>query len=197
MVKENDLRQAILESSCRKFTSYGYKRVTVQEIASDLGISKKTIYRFFNSKDDILREIVVARVNSLLETLRSIQNGKRFAIDKIELISEAVGKHINEQWQRILMEVRTNAPGLFKEIEAILQTKVATAWQSMFIEGQKKGWIRKDIDPVVFTTAYVGVVRELMKVDFLSKHSLTESEVPKQVFKIFTEGILTEKGRRR
>jgi AcrR family transcriptional regulator len=197
MVKKEDLRQAILDASCRKFASFGYKWVTVQEIASELGISKKTIYRFFNSKDDILREIVVGKVNSLLETFRGIQDARGFAVDKIQMISEIVGTQFNEQWQKILMEVRTNAPALFKEIEGILQSKVAHAWQNMFIDGQKKGWIRKDIDPVVFTTAYIGVVRELMKVDFLSKHSLTESEVPKQVFRIFTEGILTEKARRR
>lgn len=197
MVTSEDLRQAILEASCRKFTTHGYKRVTVQEIASEIGISKKTIYKFFSSKDDILREVVVEKVNSLIKTLRNIQNSRGFAVDKIQMITEAVGTHVNEQWQKILMEVRMNSPRLFKEIDKILQSKVALAWQNMFIDGQKKGWIRKDIDPVVFTTAYIGVVRELMKVDFLSKHSLTESEVPRQVFKIFTEGILTEKGRRR
>jgi len=35
-----------------------------------------------------------------------------------------------------------------------------------------------------------------MKTDFLSKHALTEAEVPKQIFRMFTEGILTEKGRK-
>ncbi len=198
MVSNTDnIRQSILELSYSKFAVYGFKKVTIDEIAAELGISKKTVYKLFSSKEEILREVVLGKMNSLLEIFGKIQSMKESSVDKIQAISEIVGTHINEQWQRILTEVRLNAPGLFKEIDAIIQEKLALGWQKIFVDGQKNGWIRKDIDPVVFTTAYVGVVRELMKTDFLSKHALTESEVPKQVFRMFTEGILTEKGRNR
>lgn len=192
-----NIRQAILDVSYARFAEYGFKKVTIDEIAAELGISKKTVYKLFSSKEEILREVVLAKMNALLSIFENIQALKESSVDKIQAISEIVGTHINEQWQRILIEVRMNAPSLFKEIDTIIQEKLALGWQKIFIEGQKGGWIRKDIDPVVFTTAYVGVVRELMKTDFLSKHALTESEVPKQVLKMFTEGILTEKGRKR
>ncbi len=192
-----DVRQSILDVSYAKFAEYGFKKVTIDEIAADLGISKKTVYKLFASKEDILREVVLAKMSALLQLFENIQSMKESSVDKIQAISEVVGTHINEQWQKILIEVRINAPGLFKEVDAIIQERLSLGWQKIFIDGQKSGWVRKDIDPVVFTTAYVGVVRELMKTDFLSKHALSESEVPKQVFKMFTEGILTEKGRNR
>lgn len=192
-----DVRQSILDVSYAKFAEYGFKKVTIDEIAAALGISKKTVYKLFASKEDILREVVLAKMNSLLELFEKIQSMKESSVDKIQAISEVVGTHINEQWQKILTEVRINTPGLFKEIDTIIQDRLALGWQKIFIDGQKSGWVRKDIDPVVFTTAYVGVVRELMKTDFLSKHAVSESEVPRQVFKMFTEGILTEKGRKR
>ena len=192
-----NIRQTILDVSYARFAEYGFKKVTIDEIAAELGISKKTVYKLFSSKEEILREVVLAKMNALLSIFENIQALKESSVDKIQAISEIVGTHINEQWQRILIEVRMNAPSLFKEIDTIIQEKLALGWQKIFIEGQKGGWIRKDIDPVVFTTAYVGVVRELMKTDFLSKHALTESEVPKKVLKMFTEGILTEKGRKR
>lgn len=192
-----DVRQSILDVSYASFAKYGFKKVTIDEIAAELGISKKTVYKLFASKEEILREVVYAKMNSLLQVFENIQSMKESSVDKIQAISEVVGTHINEQWQRILTEVRLNAPALFKEIDSIIQERLALGWQKIFIDGQKSGWVRKDIDPVVFTTAYVGVIRELMKTDFLSKHTLSESEVPKQVFKMFTEGILTEKGRKR
>ena len=192
-----NIRQTILDVSYARFAEYGFKKVTIDEIAAELGISKKTVYKLFSSKEEILREVVLAKMNALLSIFENIQALKESSVDKIQAVSEIVGTHINEQWQRILIEVRMNAPSLFKEVDTIIQEKLALGWQKIFIEGQKGGWIRKDIDPVVFTTAYVGVVRELMKTDFLSKHALTESQVPKQVFKMFTEGILTEKGRKR
>lgn len=190
-------RQAILDIAYSKFAEHGFKKVTIDEIAAELAISKKTVYKLFPSKEEILREVVLVKMNSLLRIFDRIQSMKEPSIDKIQAISETVGTHINEQWQRILTEVRVNAPQLFKEIDSIIQKRLAVGWQKIFIEGQKGGWIRRDIDPVVFTTAYVGVIRELMKTDFLSKHAVSESEIPKQVFRMFTEGILTEKGRKR
>ncbi len=195
--RTEDVRQDILDVAYRRFADIGFKKVTIDEIAAELGISKKTVYKFFSSKEEILREVVLLKMKLLLEMFEKIQSMKESSVDKIQAISEIVGTHINEQWQRILTEVRLNAPNLFREIDAIIQKHLALGWQKLFVEGQKGGWIRKDIDPVVFTTAYIGVVRELMKTDFLSKHSLTEAEVPKQVFRMFTEGVLTEKGRKR
>lgn len=195
--RDEHTRQAILDLAYAKFAGYGFKKVSIDEIAAELGISKKTVYKVFSSKEEILREVVLAKMNSLLEMFEKIQSMKEPSVDKIQAISEVVGTHINEQWQRILTEVRLNAPGLFREIDSIIQERLAVGWQKLFVDGQKGGWIRRDIDPVVFTTAYVGVIRELMKTDFLAKHAVTESEIPKQVFRMFTEGILTEKGRKR
>ena len=195
--RTENVRLDILDVAYRRFADFGFKKVTIDEIAAELGISKKTVYKFFSSKEELLREVVLLRMKLLLEAFEKIQSMKESSVDKIQAISEIVGTHINEQWQRILTEVRRNAPNLFREIDAIIQKQLALGWQKLFVEGQKGGWIRKDIDPVVFTTAYIGVVRELMKTDFLSKHALTESEVPKQVFRMFTEGVLTEKGRKR
>ncbi len=195
--RTENTRQAILDVAYARFAGLGFKKVTIDEIAAELGISKKTVYKLFPSKEEILREVVLAKMTELLQIFEKIQSMKEPSVDKIQAISEIVGTHINEQWQRILVEVRVNAPRLFKEIDSIIQERLALGWQKIFIEGQKSGWIRRDIDPVVFTTAYVGVIRELMKTDFLSKHAVTESEIPKQVFRMFTEGILTEKGRKR
>lgn len=197
VTRAENIRQSILDVSYREFAVHGFKKVTIDEIASELSISKKTVYKVFSSKEEILRQVVLAKMDALLEAFENIQAMKETSVDKIQAISEIVATHINEQWQKILTEVRINTPGLFREIDSIIQERLALGWQRLFIDGQKSGWVRKDIDPVVFTTAYVGVVRELMKTDFLSKHALSEAEVPKQVFKMFTEGILTEKGRKR
>ncbi len=195
--KGDNTRQAVLDLAYAKFAEHGFKKVTIDEIASELQISKKTVYKLFSSKEAILREVVMAKMNSLLEMFTRIQQMKVPVVEKIQAISEVVGTNIDERWQKILIELRNHAPALFKEIDHIIQGRLALGWQELFADGQRSGWIRKDIDPVVFTTAYVGVIRELMKVDFLARHTLSESEVPKQVFKIFTEGILTQKGRKR
>ncbi|MCL4538734.1 MAG: TetR/AcrR family transcriptional regulator [Bacteroidetes bacterium] len=94
-------RQAILDLAYAKFAEHGFKKVSIDEVAAELGISKKTVYKFFPSKEEILGEVVHAKMNSLLGIFEKIQAMKEPSIDKIRAISEVVGTHINEQWQRI------------------------------------------------------------------------------------------------
>jgi len=95
-------------------------------------------------------------MGSLLAMFEQIQGMREASVDKIQAISEVVGKHINEQWQKILIEVRINTPILFKEIDSIIQQRLAAGWQKIFIERSKERVDKKDIDPVV--------LRQLMSV---------------------------------
>ena len=55
-----EVKDKILETALHLFFRFGIKAITMDDIAKEMGISKKTIYRFFGEKDDI--------VNSLMET---------------------------------------------------------------------------------------------------------------------------------
>ena len=47
---ENELKQSIVDLAYKKFSQHGFKKVTMDEIASELAISKKTVYKHFESK---------------------------------------------------------------------------------------------------------------------------------------------------
>lgn len=69
-------------------------------------------------------------------------------------------------------------------------TKVAP---SIIREGQREGTVRKDLNVDLFMIAYLGAAKELFNSDFLMKHPVTEEVIPKQLFKIFMEGVLIRK----
>ena len=54
--KTTHLIDSIIKTADNRFKQYGYKKTTVNEIAADLGISKKTLYEVFSSKEEIIRE---------------------------------------------------------------------------------------------------------------------------------------------
>lgn len=55
------LRPAILEEAQRSFTLYGIRAVKMDDIAKNLGISKRTVYELYATKEDLLCEVVMAR----------------------------------------------------------------------------------------------------------------------------------------
>ena len=194
---DNDVRQAILDLAYGKFAEHGFKKVTMDEIASELAISKKTVYKYFASKEAILEEIVNQRLKRAEEVLKSVLSHTGPVDERIHMVAEMFPRFVDADWQRLIADVTHSVPSVSKKIQAMVTYFITKVAPSVLKDGQKSGVIRKDIDVDVFTMAYLGAAKELLNSDFLAKHPVTEEVIPKQIFRIFTEGILTEKGRKK
>jgi AcrR family transcriptional regulator len=91
MANDQEMKQRIESKAQEMFYRYGYSRVTMEEIASTLGISKKTLYKHFSNKEHLLKEIVhktkceiEAFVNKLIEDDKTEFVVKRFYTDPIQ-----------------------------------------------------------------------------------------------------------------
>ena len=62
-------KQELLEQSAEKFVKFGSRSFTMDELASELGISKKTIYHHFDSKDHLIYDSVGLLINNYTKTL--------------------------------------------------------------------------------------------------------------------------------
>ncbi|MDQ0440877.1 TetR/AcrR family transcriptional regulator [Methylobacterium persicinum] len=79
-------RREILAVAERVLLSHGFAETTMQRVAEEAGASKETLYRHFNSKDDLLIEIVVARTETLRVALdASFERGESIAVVLREL----------------------------------------------------------------------------------------------------------------
>jgi AcrR family transcriptional regulator len=82
--KKKALRKKILDASIVQFRERGYEAVTVDEICSELGISKATFFRYFPTKDEVLRQLGVALYRDFERTLAErVEQSSRSAGDRI------------------------------------------------------------------------------------------------------------------
>jgi AcrR family transcriptional regulator len=82
--KKKALRKRIMDASIVQFRERGYEAVTVDEICSELGISKATFFRYFPTKDAVLRQLGVALYRDFERTLAErVEQSSRSAGDRI------------------------------------------------------------------------------------------------------------------
>lgn len=190
---ESEVKQAIVELAYKKFSQHGFKRITMDEIATELAISKKTVYKHFASKETILEEIVNQRVKRGEEAFKALLADNGPADDRIKRVAEMFPRFVDPDWQRLMANVVHSVPSVSKKIQAILTYFITKVAPSIIREGQKQGTVRKDLNIDLFVIAYLGAAKELFNSDFLARHSVTEEVLPKQLFKIFMEGVLVRK----
>jgi TetR/AcrR family transcriptional regulator, cholesterol catabolism regulator len=191
---KNQLKARILEKSQELFFRYGIKAVTMDEIARELGISKKTIYQHFSDKDAIVNECVKAHFEQERHDSEKMQAEAPDPIAEVVMGSE------------MMRQMLTNMnPSMFLD----LKRYYPTAWQ-MFIDF-KNGFILNIIRQNLLKGIDSGLYRTDLNVEILARLRNEEVEMgfdpqvfPNNKFNVletqlslldhFLRGIMTTEG---
>lgn len=154
---DNDKRQKVLNVAKELFHRYGFKKTTVDEISADAGISKRTLYEMFDSKENILSEIVAAEGDDLRSLLQKEFDKVSDPIAKIQNLTRKAADHINDQ--PFLSQLLSDTSGLYRpfaENDIIAVEKdIEGFYKNIILEGIHKGVFRKMNEEVAANCIFV------------------------------------------
>lgn len=99
MVELNKKSSQIVEAAKILFTKYGYKRVSMDEIAKEAGVVKSTIYQYFKDKDDLLKYFIYDEINKMKIMVEKIEKESKNSFEMIhKTIYELLMYRKNQQF---------------------------------------------------------------------------------------------------
>jgi len=176
--------------------TFGFSRVTADEIAAGLGISKATLYKHFGSKKEILREVVAMARAEILGIVESIIADESAGfLDKIMRLMLQMGEWFSQVGRVFAQDVRRSAPRIWEEIEVFRKQKILLNFRILLEAGVREGVIRPDVDLELIVQIYYVLIQEFVPPDrlFNSRHSVIS--ILETLFKVFFEGVLTGQAR--
>ncbi|MDR2556131.1 MAG: TetR/AcrR family transcriptional regulator [Bacteroidales bacterium] len=187
------LEERIIEKARHLFYSYGAKSVTMDEVASQLGISKRTLYTIYASKDDLLRGVLQDEYEKLkdniaLESEHGKNNGMRMLI-KLMSYSKQLAENISE---RFFEELEKFHPDLFYEYWTKFKKECDGRIVNFMNEAQKKGYIRQEVN-IELAHAILDVVMKSNH-ELLKSGKYTKEDIKNSGTKPFIRGIFTVEG---
>ena len=194
---ENSDETKSLEAAADRFMDAGLYKVTMDEIASDLRMSKKTVYKYFPTKEVLLKAIVHAFMKKIEGEVQGITSSDRPFEEKLTILLMVMGKNIRKISRPFMADVQRFAPGLWKEIDTFRRERVFSKIQQMFRQAKKEGVFREDLDPDLFYLVLITAMQGIMNPQVLSQQSFSAEEAFKGIFRIFYEGALTDEARKR
>ncbi len=184
----------IMEAAKRLVQLYGMRRVTVDEIAAELHISKKTIYRHFADKDALLLAVLLSIAEPHLDEVnRIIDRQLSFRESIAEILS--VLAHLQTQITPPMFRDLQNLPHLWKHIEE-RRSAVLLRFGSLIERGQAEGEIRPEVNARLMATIIVEAARLLATPQFFARHNVSIADFASTGWTILFQGILTEKARK-
>lgn len=137
--------QLILETAKPLFWKYGVKRVSVQEICKEAGISKMTFYRNFKNKNEVIEQIMKALFEHGLKEYNEVMNQDIPFVQKIEHIILKKFENTEDLSQDFIKDMYLNGDENIQKMVIEFTNATLIQFKNDMLEAQKKGYIRKDI----------------------------------------------------
>lgn len=193
MDKDNKLKEQILEQGFETITQDGIRFFTVESLAAQLGMSKKTIYKYFPSKEILIEKIFDYFTGMIEHKLKQIVNSDVDPIEKYTEIMDFITNKISRVSMDKMVEVKNRYPKVWEKIESFRQGLIQN-FAAIFKEAQEKGFARKDIDMNVVAIVYMNIVNYTFQPEFFLKNNLAPVNTINLFVNLITEGMFTEKG---
>ena len=190
------VRERILEVSRELFLKFGFSKVSMDELAEKLGMSKKTIYHYFPSKKMLIDEMVNQMLTRVGMGVEGIVNDRKIAfIEKPMRLLEFIGRQIAMIGQDFILDLRKSVPDVWKRIDEFRREKILLNFRKLYQEGVKRGVFRSDVNQEFLVRMYANTIQSTLNPDVFSELPVSPGEAFTSVLKVFFEGILTDKAR--
>jgi AcrR family transcriptional regulator len=194
---ENDDETRIIDAASDRFMDAGFYKVTMDEIASDLRMSKKTVYKSFPSKEALLKAIVHTFMRNVEGEVQIIVSSDKPIEEKLTTLLTFIGKHLRRFSRPFMTDVQRFAPALWKEVEIFRRERVLNRLQHLVKQAKKEGVFREDLDPDLFFLVLTTTIQGIMNPQVLSQQPFSAEEAFKGIFRILYEGAFTQEARER
>lgn len=196
-IKELQVRNRIVEGARQSFFEYGFSRVTMDEIAVNLGMSKKTLYKHFSSKDELLKAVMSSHCKGMDGRVKPImENDTTDSIEKMMIMGPIVAENIAKIPVPFLKDLEKNAPETWREFQEWRRGSIIANFGNFLKEGIEKGVFRSDLNTEGVVTMYLTLIEGMFRSEVLSKLPLTPAQVYVMIAKILTEGMIDESARK-
>ena len=191
------IRQRIVEAARAHFFSHGFRSVTMDDLAEELGISKKTLYAHFPGKLDMLEAVLADKFASVEATLKEVTRAhpRDFPATLRDLLS-GTQRELDEIKPPFVRDMRQKAPQVFKVVEQRRSALIGRYFGKLFIEGQRAGMVRKDVPARLMIEILLAMVQAIMNPPKMEELGMMPKEGFSGILKIVLEGALTRKGRK-
>jgi AcrR family transcriptional regulator len=191
------VRERILRQAGRDLFQEGYRRLTMDALARELGLSKKTLYVHFRGKDEIVAAVIAGLAAEVRREAEALLRERRLSLaDKVARFVAGLQERLVTLRPAALRDLRRFAPARYAEIEEVRRTLLPWVMGRFLEEGRRTGMIDARV-PAEFAGAYfLQAVQGLMQPEALERLRLAPATVMAHAVDLFFGGLLTPAGRK-
>lgn len=188
------MREMIIEKATEMYMKFGFKSVTMDDIATEMGISKKTIYQHFSNKHELVDATTMNIFDTVSCGINDIRQMGKNSIEEIFIIRSFIVQHMNNDTSSPFYQLQKFFPKIFSCLRKKQLETVNTCMSDNLKKGIDNGLYRKDINVDFISRIYFTGLMGIKDNEIFPPNKFNGVELTKQFMEYHLRGIVTKKG---
>jgi len=185
----------ILGFTVDKFLNEGFYKISMDSIASELHMSKKTIYKHFSTKEKLVEAVIGRFTSDISDKIDSVIKAEQDSLSKALRLFEIMGSATMKLSDIWVKDVQIHMPELWEIIDEFRTKRAYAVLGDIIGQGQEEGMIIEKPSELIIHL-FVNSIRSIVNPDFLYYQKFNYKEAFQHTFEILFNGILTPKGKK-
>lgn len=177
------------------FVKFGIKSLTMDDIARQLGISKKTLYLSFSNKKDLVKKVMEYQISNIQCDVVEMCSGEGNAIDELMGIGKKVNEGLSDAHPSIMFDIQKYYPQAWKVLMNHKEEFVFNKMLTNLYDGIEQGLYRENLNPEVITKAFMVMTEAMMSNQLAIPGKFNFQELHLELMRYHIRGIANGKGR--
>ncbi len=191
-----DVKERILSKATDLFMRYGIRSITMDEIAAQLGISKKTIYQFFTDKDDMVAAVIDHEIGSNEMECMQFRDQSENAVHHVFLAMENLEEMLSCTNPLMLYDLEKHHPRSYKKLREYKYHFLYRILIENLQAGIREELYRPDIQLDIVAKCRIESAFLVFNQDVFPHNRYKISEVNFELAMLFLHGVTTAKGKK-
>ena len=185
------VRVRIVDGARRHFFAHGFRGVSMDDLTAELGMSKKTLYSRFDTKQQLLEAVIDEQFRRVSEECERIIAARDmdFQVTLREFLA-CIQRHTAEIQPPFLKDMRQEAPQTFQRVERLRHALIERYFGELMRRGRNAGVIRKDIPAPLIIEILLAAVQAIVNPARMEELDLTVKSGCALITKVVLEGAL-------
>lgn len=189
MIRKTKSQDKLLYSARNLFFTKGYINTSIDDIVQNIGMSKATLYRYYNTKEDLLKAVAEAFYGDIREFICKIASENIEFTKKLEKFILQLSSKLKEVNPVLLKDLQTCEPFLYRFIYEERASTIEVQLKSLLLQGIDQGAVNSEYNIDLVVGLILSSIDQMSSSAFIEKTGMTYEHVFRQIVSIITKGI--------
>jgi AcrR family transcriptional regulator len=192
---ERSAKEKIIFRAQERFLREGFAKTSIADLTSGISMSKKTFYKVFSSKEDLVEQLTDRMLGEARRTIETVVGGPGTFVEKLQAMISVLATVARIMDSPIVLDLERHLPRVWRKVEDFRRKRILENFTLLIQQGIHEGQIRPNVNTRLLVLAFVAAIQNVLRPSLLVDESFSAREAIGGIVHMFFQGVMTPGGR--